>query len=318
MPDYEEYIDHKLNERIRKKLEARLFNALETSVYHNPYDQEMRELSAIEQGDPEALGRAIEENYLGVIGTLSKDPIRNMKDLSIVVITTASRAAILGGMLPEVSFSMSDLYIQEIEACASVEGCGCIMRSAEFQYTFMVRALKEPKRKTDPANALSSYGVKTPSQKVPDGDDRKDSSDVLTKDLPIKVQEAISDYAGYAPKTSAVPAENEHVSAAKNYIFRNLHRTLTAAEVADALGVNRNYLSGLFRRVTGETIKAYIIRNKIKLARNFLTYSSYSYSEITAYLGFASQSHLGTAFKKETGMTMGQYRKRYQMQEFLD
>lgn len=241
-----------------------------------------------------------------------------MKNIAIVVLTTACRAAIRGGMLPEVAFSMEDLYIQEIEACVSVERGGQILRSAEFQYTLMVHELKKSEKRSGPADVPSCDASADPSESITVEDDRKDLKNSFQGSLNDKIRAAISGYAGQDTGTPMLPVENEHISAAKNYIFRNLHRTLTAAEVADALGLNRNYLSGLFRRVTGETIKAYIIRNKITLVKNLLTYSSYSYSEITAYLGFSSQSHLGTAFKKETGMTLSQYRKKYQMQEFMD
>ena len=54
-----------------------------------------------------------------------------------------------------------------------------------------------------------------------------------------------------------------------------------------------------------------ILREKIRLCKNMLTYSPYSYSAIAAYLGFSSQSHLGKLFKKETGMTLGDYRLKY-------
>jgi AraC-like DNA-binding protein len=46
------------------------------------------------------------------------------------------------------------------------------------------------------------------------------------------------------------------------------------------------------------------------LFRNYL--SPYSYIEIATYLGFSSQIHLEKVLKKYTGMTMRQYRKKYE------
>ena len=65
------------------------------------------------------------------------------------------------------------------------------------------------------------------------------------------------------------------------------------------------------------TLKAYILEEKIKLIKNLLTYSSYTFTEISAYLGFASQSHMGMEFKKITGMTLRQYRTRYLNDDFV-
>ena len=56
------------------------------------------------------------------------------------------------------------------------------------------------------------------------------------------------------------------------------------------------------------TMKEYITYEKIQLVKNMLTYSTYPYSRIAAYLGFASQSHLGAEFKKVTGTTLKQFR----------
>ena len=60
----------------------------------------------------------------------------------------------------------------------------------------------------------------------------------------------------------------------------------------------------------------HILREKIGLAKNMLTYSGYSYIEIAAYLGFSSQSHLGKQFKKLTGFTLSEYRNTYGVRQF--
>ncbi len=254
------------NFNIRKKLEQNLLDSYETRQYHNPYDQEVRELASIENGDVTALRKSIEEDYIGKVGTLSKDPLRNNKNNAIVVISNSSRAAIRGGLSPEIAFSMSDLYIQQIEEARSVNLPIQITRDAEFEYARMVHELKTDNTAMNRYNGL----------------------------------------------------ENEHVMTAKNYIYRNIRGQITVNQIADALELNANYLSGLFKKCEHISLKDYILNGKVKLAKNMLTYSEYSYSEIAYYLGFASQSHLGKQFKKRTGMTLSQYRSRYQMQEFMD
>ncbi|MDO5422399.1 MAG: AraC family transcriptional regulator [Eubacteriales bacterium] len=102
-----------------------------------------------------------------------------------------------------------------------------------------------------------------------------------------------------------------HISRCKNYIFAHLHEKLTVQDIADALHLNPNYLSDLFKQHEGQSILQYILCEKIKLVQNMLTYSEYTYSEIASYLGFASQSHMGTHFKKITGMTLREYRNQY-------
>lgn len=106
-----------------------------------------------------------------------------------------------------------------------------------------------------------------------------------------------------------------HINRCKDYIFAHLHEKITIQEIADALYLNPNYLSDLFKKYEGQTIQQYILKKKIRLAQNMLMYSDYSYSKIAAYLGFASQSHMGTQFKKVTGMTLREYRNRYHIED---
>ena len=110
--------------------------------------------------------------------------------------------------------------------------------------------------------------------------------------------------------------KNPHINKCKDYIFSHLHGRISIQEIADALGLNAAYLSELFHECEKVTLTEYIRREKINLAKNLLIYSRYSYSEISTYLGFSSQSHLGKYFKSSTGMTMRQYRNVYGMKEF--
>lgn len=110
---------------------------------------------------------------------------------------------------------------------------------------------------------------------------------------------------------SGQTAASPLASHAKDYIFSHLHGKLTVNDVADALKTHPNNLNRVFKQAEGITVHDYILREKISLARNMLTYSDKTYTEIAATLGFASQSHLGTVFKKFAGMTLKQYRDTY-------
>ncbi|MEE8885400.1 MAG: AraC family transcriptional regulator [Eubacteriales bacterium] len=104
---------------------------------------------------------------------------------------------------------------------------------------------------------------------------------------------------------------NPYVRQAKDYIFSHLHVKLTVKGIAEALHVSPNYLSAVFSRQEGITLTRYIIYEKVNRAKNMLTYSDYSCSDIAQYLGFSSQSHLGVYFRQATGYTLMQFRKRF-------
>lgn len=120
-----------------------------------------------------------------------------------------------------------------------------------------------------------------------------------------------------AGKQKPVGDEHPLIRRCKDYIFKHLHDPLSVSQVAEELQVHPNYLNTLFRRQEGKSLYQYILGEKINLTKNLLTYSDYSYLEIAHYLGFLSQSHLGTRFKNITGMTLKQYRDMYRKNSFF-
>ncbi|NLT10488.1 MAG: helix-turn-helix transcriptional regulator [Ruminococcus sp.] len=102
-----------------------------------------------------------------------------------------------------------------------------------------------------------------------------------------------------------------HIRKCIDYIYDHLHEDLTVKTLSQVVGLDGSYLSKLFARETGTTIKHFITRAKISTAENLLKYSEYSCSEISFALGFSSQSAFISVFKKENGITPKQYRDRY-------
>lgn len=254
-------LNHDHTGKVQKHFNDILFENHENNVHHNPYDQEMREFGSIENGDLIQLEKSLQEDYDGTIGTLAKDPLRNLKNLGIVLVTLASRAAIRGGLSPEISFSLSDSYIQQIEECKDLALVAPLAHKAEFQYAEMVHEIKEKQK-----------GI-------------------------LKKQ------------------KNPRINKCKDFIFSHLHDRITLEDLAVEADCNPNYLSQLFKECEGISISGYILQEKINRAKILLIYSDYSYIEIATYLGFSSQSHLGTQFKKHTGYTLRQYREIYGRKE---
>lgn len=143
-------VDKSLHNQIEKNFSEMVFETQEHQTRHNPYDQEIRELSSIERGDIRGLEQSIAENYNAKLGTLAKDKTRNLKNLCIVVIALASRAAIRGGLHPEISFSLSDNYIQKIEETMDTPSLLHLLRGAEYHYTSMVHDLHQMKKNQNP------------------------------------------------------------------------------------------------------------------------------------------------------------------------
>lgn len=125
---------------------ALIFERQEMDEPHNPYDQEIRESLSIENGDMEMYRKSISEDYIGKLGTLSKDALRNVKNLAIVLMTLASRAAIRGGLLPEIAFSMSDIFIQKIEEMTDPVVTLNLARQFQMEYVKAVAEIRQQKK----------------------------------------------------------------------------------------------------------------------------------------------------------------------------
>jgi len=145
---HENCIEDAVTQNIQRSYTEMTFERNETEQPHNPYEQEFREQESIEKGDIARLRESIAEDYIGSIGTLSKNPLRHTKNLGIVLITLASRSAIRGGLSYETSYSFSDSYIQRIEECRDCISAMQLARDAEFQYAAMVHELKEQQKGT--------------------------------------------------------------------------------------------------------------------------------------------------------------------------
>lgn len=87
---------------------------------HNPYQHEQKKLGSIRAGNLKLLEECQNEVWPGEIGQLADNPLRQEKNLPIVVISIACRAAIDGGVAPQKAFSMSDVFISNIERMTQV------------------------------------------------------------------------------------------------------------------------------------------------------------------------------------------------------
>lgn len=70
-----------------------------------------------------------------------------------------------------------------------------------------------------------------------------------------------------------------------------------------------NYIGEYFKKQTGESLQQYLVRYKMKLVEQRLTYSALTISQIADELGFTDESHLSRLFKKHAGVSPSVFRK---------
>lgn len=96
-----------------------------------------------------------------------------------------------------------------------------------------------------------------------------------------------------------------------DYVYDNLHEKISETDIAEHVSLSTSYISRLFKKEVGVTISTYIAVKRIETAQNMLKYSEFSPLEIANYLAFTSHSHFISTFKKYTGMTPNEFRKKY-------
>lgn len=101
---------------------------------------------------------------------------------------------------------------------------------------------------------------------------------------------------------------NAHVEKAKQFITTHLTQEIRMEDVAQAVGLSQFHLSRLFKALTGLTMREYLMKERIEAAKHLLIASDRTISQIAFLLRFCDQSYFTLVFRKETGLTPGQYR----------
>lgn len=225
-----------------------VFHAMrENTSVHNPYSQELREQGAIKNGDLDALYASFDEAYIGKVGTLSRDSLRQVKNISVAVVAVACRSAIAGGLIPETAFSMSDAYIQKIEDMKDEAEVYAAARQAEVEYCKAVRELSAGYgsnpliRRCKELIFQNMYGRITTKQLAEQLDVNSDYlSRLFVKEERVKLTDFIA---------------QKKIEVAKSQLR---YSDASYAEVAISLGfVSQSHLGQVFKKWVGMTPRQY-------------------------------------------------------------
>lgn len=237
------------DENFGTQLAHTAFLQRENGSRHLAYEAEMRQYDYLKQAHPDAVKVCIEAFKSPEVGYLSDNPLRNRQYLFICFITLATRFVVDGGMSTELAYNTSDLFIQRVDKCTTIESVNQLQAELVHYYY----------KKMSELNKASVY--------------------------------------------------SKPIIQSMDYIYYHLHQNIRVTELAAHVHLNPTYLSTLFKKEVGMSISAYVQEKRIEAAKNMLSYSDYSYSDISNYLAFSSQSYFVSVFHKQTGLTPKQYRQ---------
>jgi LacI family transcriptional regulator len=100
------------------------------------------------------------------------------------------------------------------------------------------------------------------------------------------------------------------VRLAVTWIRTNTERRVTVASVVAAVNSTRRRLERSFRACLGRTVMHEVRRAHVEAAKRLLTTTAQPLPAIAAQSGFTTAALLSEAFRRETGFTPGEYRRR--------
>lgn len=92
----------------------------------------------------------------------------------------------------------------------------------------------------------------------------------------------------------------------------NYDTTLSVSEIAKKFGYHPSYLSSVFKRCSGYPITEYLNRQRILVAKNYLTtMPTLPLAEISELVGIADEKYFMRLFKRYEGVTATAYREAF-------
>lgn len=105
-------------------------------------------------------------------------------------------------------------------------------------------------------------------------------------------------------------AEPVAVTRARQFIHDHQSEDLSLTQVAQAVNTSTFYFCKLFKKATGLNFTEYLSQVRVEKAKNLLLNPNLRVSEIAYEIGFQSLTHFNRVFKRITGQSPTEHRKK--------
>lgn len=96
--------------------------------------------------------------------------------------------------------------------------------------------------------------------------------------------------------------------AVESYVARHFSRALSLGEMAAHVGLSPYHFAREFKAATGLPPYRYVVAQRLDEAKRLLRRTDWPVFRVADAVGYESASHFSALFKRETGVTPGQYR----------
>lgn len=112
----------------------------------------------------------------------------------------------------------------------------------------------------------------------------------------------IPDFTHYLPK-------QEYIEQAKNYIDNNIDKDISVNAIAESIGINRSYLTRIFKEILNITPQEYIKQFRINRGALLLQNPNIKITVVARSVGYSDSMTFSKLFKAYKGMTPSEYRQ---------
>jgi len=142
---------------VNARLSDEMYRKKEEGIINNSYEIENELMGYIEMGNLKGLYSFLKHPKRINSGILANDSLRHAKNLFICAITLVTRAAIRGGLSPQIAFQLSDIYIQLAEQLKDIESINSLLIQAMLEYTGRVASSSMPVSNYGTLNKIIEY-----------------------------------------------------------------------------------------------------------------------------------------------------------------
>ena len=111
-------------------------------------------------------------------------------------------------------------------------------------------------------------------------------------------------------RTTLPPETSVRLRRVTRFLTANFTRHLVLDDLAREAGLSSTYLHGLFTRALGLTPRELLTRLRLAKARELLVATSLPGAEVARECGFENVPYFFTLFRRQTGLTPGEFRRR--------
>lgn len=132
-----------------------LFRQREENFEHATYSQELSTMQPVKDGDLKGVERVIRDHKNFVLPELSASPLQSKKFLFVADVTVCCRFCMEGGMPPEESYGLSDLYIRKTDECRTEEDVEALYGAMMRDYARRMNGYRRRRREFSPKIQLA-------------------------------------------------------------------------------------------------------------------------------------------------------------------